>query len=144
MFAFRLIGLLTTSLVLTVSLHAAQVPATQAKVDSLAALLPEKLTTIVDKTLDDQFAQIEKLAAHLPNMDKKTIFLITLPMENYIEDVYFPANKPVTIYPRVVLQLIYEEFKKGKPKKEIARMLVKLQRQKAFEKLNTIVPEKKK
>ena len=29
------------------------------KVDSLMKLLPEKLVTIVDKTLDDQFAQIE-------------------------------------------------------------------------------------
>ncbi|MFQ5603740.1 MAG: hypothetical protein ACE5HS_10770 [bacterium] len=106
----------------------------EAKADSLVRLLPEKLVTIVDKTLDDQFAEIENLASILFKMDKKKIFLITLPMENYIEDIYFPANQPAVIYPRIIFKTIYEELKKGKTKKEIARTLVNLQKQNAFEK----------
>lgn len=107
----------------------------KSKVDSLVNLLPEKLVTIVDKTLDDQFAEIEKLASKLPNMDKKKVFLITLPVENFIEDIYFPANRPAIIYPQVLFLTINEELQKGKSKKEIARLLVKLQKKNAFEKM---------
>lgn len=117
-----------------VSLFQIKDSAMEAKADSLVRLLPEKLVTIVDKTLDDQFAEIENLASILFKMDKKKIFLITLPMENYIEDIYFPANQPAVIYPRIIFKTIYEELKKGKTKKEIARTLVNLQKQNAFEK----------
>jgi len=103
--------------------------------DSLAALLPEKLTTIVDKTLDDQFAKIEQSLSQLQNIDKKRIFLITLALENKFEDIYFPANKPVTIYPRAIFITIYEQLKLGKSKKEIARLLVKLQQKNGFKKI---------
>ncbi|MFQ5866161.1 MAG: hypothetical protein ACE5IW_13145 [bacterium] len=128
----------------TAGLHQGETSNIDAKVDSLSKLLPEKLVTIVDKTLDDQFAQIEKFAAHFPNMDKKKIFLITLPMENFIEDIYFPANRPAVIYPRVIFMTIYRELKKGKSKMEIARTLVNLQKQNTFEKIHKMNTQKKK
>lgn len=97
-------------------------------------LLPEKLVTIVDKTLDDQFAQIETVVTQLPDMNRKMVFLITLPLENYLEDIYFSANQSAVIYPRILFDVIVKTVREGKSKKEVARKLVKLQKENAFEK----------
>jgi len=107
----------------------------QQAVDSLAQILPEKLMTIVDKTLDDQFAKIERSLSKLPGISKKDVFLITLPLENYIEDIYFPANRPAIIYPRAIFLIIYEEINKEKSKKTIAQHLVELQQKNEFKKI---------
>ncbi len=100
--------------------------------DSLAALLPERLETIVDKTLDDQFARIENQIAKLPNVDKKTVFLVTLPLENYLEDIYFPANEPAVIYPRIIFKTIVKEIMQGISKRKIALKLVRMEQKSVF------------
>jgi len=107
----------------------------QRAVDSLAQKLPKRLMTIVDKTLDDQFAEIERSLSELPEISRKEVFLITLPLENYIEDIYFPANRPAVIYPRTIFLILYEEINKENSKKKIAQHLVELQQRNEFEKI---------
>lgn len=104
----------------------------QQTADSLAALLPDRLETIVDKTLDDQFARIENQIAKLPNVDKKAVFLVTLPLENYLEDIYFPANEPAIIYPRIIFRTIIREIMQGTSKRKIALKLVRMEQKSAF------------
>lgn len=102
---------------------------------ALEEQLPEKLVTIVDKTLDDQFAQIEQLVAKLPDTDRGEVFLITLPLENFIEDIIFPTNSPVTVYPRIMFRVIRDELGEGRSKKEVANLLVRYQQGEIFRRI---------
>ncbi len=97
--------------------------------------LPEKLHTTIDKTLDDQFAEIEKELARPGDIDPKNILLITVPLENYIEDVLFRINRPAIIYPRVIYGVIRAQLKEGKPRSVIEQLLVEMQKHKEFDKL---------
>ena len=97
--------------------------------------LPEKLQTTIDKTLDDQFADIEKELARPGDIDPKNIVLITVPLENYIEDVLFRINRPAVIYPRLIYGVIRAQLKEGKPRSVIEQLLVDMQKYKEFDKL---------
>jgi len=97
--------------------------------------LPEKLHTTIDKTLDDQFAEIEKELARPGDIDQKNILLITVPLENYIEDVLFRINRPAVIYPRVIYGVIRAQLKEGKPRSVVEQLLVDMQKHKEFDKL---------
>lgn len=97
--------------------------------------LPEKLHTTIDKTLDDQFAEIEKELARPGDIDPKSILLITVPLENYIEDVLFRINRPAIIYPRIICAVIRDLLKDGKPRSVVEQLLVEMQKHKEFDKL---------
>lgn len=97
--------------------------------------LPERLHTNIDKTLDDQFAEIEKELARPGDLDRKDIVLITVPLENYIEDVVFRINRPAVIYPRIILKVIRNQLKGGKPRSAVEQLLVEMQKHKEFDKL---------
>lgn len=97
--------------------------------------LPEKLHTTIDKTLDDQLAEIEKELARPGDLDPKNILLITIPLENYIEDVLFRINRPAVIYPRIICAVIRGRLKEGKPRSVIEQLLVEMQKHKEFDKL---------
>jgi hypothetical protein len=97
--------------------------------------LPERLHTNIDKTLDDQFAEIEKELARPGDLDRKDIVLITVPLENYIEDVVFRINRPAVIYPRIILKVIRNQLKEGKSRSLVEQLLVEMQKHKEFDKL---------
>ena len=97
--------------------------------------LPEKIHTSIDKILDDHLAEIENTLINEKEVETKTILLITVPLENFIEDVQFMINRPVVIYPRVIYKTIREQLRQGKPREEIERLLVTMQKQNKFEKL---------
>ena len=61
--------------------------------------------------------------------------LITVPLENYIEDVLFRINRPAVIYPRIILSVIRTQLKEGKPKNVVEQVLVEMQKHKEFDKL---------
>jgi len=104
--------------------------------------LPEKIHTSIDKILDDHLAEIENTLINEKEVETKTILLITVPLENFIEDVQFMINRPVVIYPRVIYKTIREQLRQGKPREEIERLLVTMQKQNKFEKI--YVAEKQK
>ncbi|MFA5834705.1 MAG: hypothetical protein WDA22_14600 [Bacteroidota bacterium] len=97
--------------------------------------LPEKIHTSIDKILDDHLAEIENTLINEKEVETKTILLITVPLENFIEDVLFMINRPVVIYPRVIYKVIREQFRQGKSREEIERLLVTMQKQNKFEKI---------
>jgi len=97
--------------------------------------LPEKIHTSIDKILDDHLAEIENTLINEKEVETKTILLITVPLENFIEDVLFMINRPVVIYPKVIYKVIREQFRQGKSREEIERLLVTMQKQNKFEKL---------
>ncbi|MBI5215281.1 MAG: hypothetical protein HY960_05970 [Ignavibacteriae bacterium] len=97
--------------------------------------LPSKLNTAIDKILDDQFAEIEKTLVREERLDPKEVLLITVPLENYIEDVLFTINRPATIYPLVIYSTLRTLFREGKPKAEIEQILIDMQKSNQFRKL---------
>jgi hypothetical protein len=97
--------------------------------------LPEKIHTSIDKILDDHLAEIENTLINEKEIEAKTILLVTVPLENFIEDVLFAINRPAVIYPRVIYKIIREEFRQGKSREEIERLLVTMQKQNKFEKI---------
>ena len=97
--------------------------------------LPERVHTSIDKILDDHFAEIENTLIQEKEFDAKSILLVTVPLENFIEDVLFTINRPAVIYPRVILRVIREQYRLGKSREEIERMLVAMQKKNQFERL---------
>lgn len=97
--------------------------------------LPERLHTTIDKVLDDQFADIEKALIREGTVDQKAVLLITVPLENYIEDVLFTINRPAVIYPQTVYRFIKTQLIEGKSRVEIERMLVQMQKYNRFQKM---------
>jgi hypothetical protein len=97
--------------------------------------LPAKLHTTIDKTLDDQFSDIEKALVQDGRLDQKSVVLITVPLENYIEDVLFRINRPAVIYPRTIYGFIISQFKLGKTRDEIETLLVDMQKHNRFARL---------
>ncbi len=97
--------------------------------------LPERVHTSIDKILDDHFAEIENTLIQEKEFDAKSILLVTVPLENFIEDVLFTINRPAVIYPRVILRVIREQYRQGKSREEIERMLVAMQKKNQFERL---------
>jgi hypothetical protein len=97
--------------------------------------LPEKVHTSIDKILDDHLAEVENTLIQEKEFDAKTILLVTVPLENFIEDVLFTINRPAVIYPRVIYRFIREQFRQGKTREEIERTLVLMQKQNKFEKM---------
>ncbi|MFA6455359.1 MAG: hypothetical protein WCW40_00955 [Bacteroidota bacterium] len=97
--------------------------------------LPEKVHTSIDKILDDHLAEIENTIIQEKEFDARTVLLVTVPLENFIEDVLFTINRPAVIYPKVIYKVIRDQFRQGKSREEIERMLVMMQKQNKFEKL---------
>ncbi|MFA6468535.1 MAG: hypothetical protein WCW35_06535 [Bacteroidota bacterium] len=97
--------------------------------------LPEKVHTSIDKILDDHLAEIENTIIQEKEFDARTVLLVTVPLENFIEDVLFTINRPAVIYPKVICKVIRDQFRQGKSREEIERMLVTMQKQNKFEKL---------
>ncbi len=97
--------------------------------------LSVKVHTSIDKILDDHLAEVENTLIQEKEFDAKTILLVTVPLENFIEDVLFTINRPAVIYPRVIYRVIKEQFRQGKTRQEIERSLVLMQKQNTFEKL---------
>ena len=91
--------------------------------------------TTIDKNLDDQFAEIEKALITQERLEPKNVVLITVPIENYIEDVLFTINRPATIYPQTMFKLIRKFFREGKSRDEIERLLVEMQKHNQIKKL---------
>jgi hypothetical protein len=104
--------------------------------------LPEKLHTTIDKTLDDQFSEIEKELSRHGDIDQKDILLITIPLENYIEDVLFRINRPAIIYPRIIFSVIRKQLKEGKPRATVEQLLVEMQKHREFDKLYEAAKQK--
>ncbi|MEK7263942.1 MAG: hypothetical protein AAB071_05470 [Bacteroidota bacterium] len=97
--------------------------------------LPKTLHTIIDKNLDDQFAEIEKALIIMEHIEPRDVVLITVPLENYIEDVLFTINRPAIIYPQTMFRLIRKFFREGKSRDEIERLLVEMQKHNQIKKL---------
>ncbi|MCK9410242.1 MAG: hypothetical protein WCX28_09640 [Bacteriovoracaceae bacterium] len=104
--------------------------------------LPEKVHTSIDKILDDHLAEIENTIIQENEFETKTVLLVTVPLENFIEDVLFTINRPAVIYPKILYKVIRDQFRQGKSREEIERLLVTMQKQNKFEKL--YVAEKQK
>ena len=86
--------------------------------------LPDRIDTRIPSVLEEQLADIEKVVSLMPGMDRKKAYLITLPLETYLEDIVLPANKPIVLYPRAIAWLIGQGALLGKDKNDIARTLV--------------------
>jgi len=86
--------------------------------------LPLRFETRIPALLEGQLADVERASAALPDMDRKKAYLITLPLENYLEDVVLSANRPAVLHPRAIAWVIGREAARGAPVKEIARLLV--------------------
>lgn len=86
--------------------------------------LPVRIDTKVPAFLEERLADIEKVASALPQMDRKKAYLITLPLQNYLEDVVLSDNRPAILYPRAIAWVIGQQAALGTSKKEIARLLV--------------------
>lgn len=97
--------------------------------------LPEKVHTSIDKILDDYLAEVENTLMQEKEFDTKIVLLVTVPLENFIEDVLFSIDRPAVIYPRVLYKVIREQLRQGKSREEIERILVTMQKQNKFEKL---------
>ncbi len=97
--------------------------------------LPKKINTAIDKILDDQFADVEQALIKFEQLDPKEVYLITIPLENYIEDVLFTINRPATIYPQTLFRVLKDFFKQGKSRAEIEQSLVAMQKENQFKKL---------
>ncbi|MBI3195556.1 MAG: hypothetical protein HYZ34_13985 [Ignavibacteriae bacterium] len=97
--------------------------------------LPKKLNTAIDKILDDQFADIEQALIQSEQLEPKEVLLITIPLENYIEDVLFTINRPATIYPQTLYRVLKDLYKQGKSRAEIEQSLVAMQKENQFKKL---------
>ena len=97
--------------------------------------LPKRLNTAIDKILDDQFAEIEKTLVREERLNPKEVLLITVPLENYIEDVLFTINRPATIYPTIIYVALRNLFREGKSKGEIEQILIDMQKNHQFQKL---------
>ncbi|MBI3586100.1 MAG: hypothetical protein HY088_03090 [Ignavibacteriales bacterium] len=104
--------------------------------------IPEKLHTTIDKVLDDQFAEIEKALIRNEGMDPKSVLLITVPLENYIEDVLFTINRPAVIYPQTIYKFIRTQFTEGKSRSQIESVLIEMQKYNKFEKLHEAEKQK--
>lgn len=118
----RILSVAVGILFLSISLHAQE-------------NLSDKVHTSIDKILDDHLAEVENTLIQEKEFDAKTILLVTVPLENFIEDVLFTINRPAVIYPRVIYRVIKEQFRQGKTRQEIERSLVLMQKQNKFEKL---------
>lgn len=105
--------------------------------DSLYAQdsLPDKIHTSIDKILDDYLAEVENRLIQEKEFDPKTVLLITVPLENFIEDVLFTINRPAVIYPKTIYKYIRTQLRQGKSHEEIERLLVSMQKQNKFEKI---------
>ena len=86
--------------------------------------LPERFETRIPALLEEQLADVERAAAALPGMDRKRAYLITLPLQNYIEDVVLSANRPAALHPRAMAWVIGTEAARGTREREISRLLV--------------------
>lgn len=86
--------------------------------------------------LDDQFADVEQALITVERLDPREVLLITIPLENYIEDVLFTINRPATIYPQTLFLVLKDFFKKGKSRAEIEQLLVEMQKENQFKKLH--------
>jgi len=86
--------------------------------------LPDRFRTKVPAILEERLADIEKAASVLPQMDRKKAYLITLPLQDYLEDVVLSGSREVTLYPRAIAWVIGREASRGASKKEIGRLLV--------------------
>ncbi len=106
-----------------------------ASVSLRAQDLPAKLHTAIDKTLDDQFSDIEKALVQVGKIDQKEVVLITVPLENYIEDVLFRINRPAVIYPKTIYKFILKQFEARKSRSDIEALLIETQKHNEFAKL---------
>ncbi|MBI3450003.1 MAG: hypothetical protein HY049_13945 [Acidobacteria bacterium] len=104
------------------SAGAATAPASQ-PVPKLVEL-PLKLETRIPAVLEDQLADVERAASALPGMDRKRAYLLTLPLQNYLEDVVLSGGRPVLVHPRALAWLIGREAARGTPARDISRLLV--------------------
>ncbi|HZE88823.1 MAG TPA: hypothetical protein VE404_04700 [Verrucomicrobiae bacterium] len=86
--------------------------------------LPLKLETKIPAVLEDQLADVERAASALPRMDRKRAYLLTLPLQNYLEDVVLSGGRPARVHPRALAWVIGREAAHGTPAKEISRLLV--------------------
>jgi len=86
--------------------------------------LPETFETRIPALLEDRLADVERAASALPGMDRKRVYLITLPLQNYLEDVVLPANQQASLRPRAIAWVIGREGSRGSNPKEIALLLV--------------------
>ncbi len=97
--------------------------------------LPKKLHTSVDKILDDSFADIEQALIQQEKLDPREVLLVTVPLENYIEDILFTINRPAVIYPEVIFIVLRDMYRQGKSKTDIEQALIVMQKNNQFRKL---------
>lgn len=97
--------------------------------------LPERMHTSIDKILDDCLAEVENTLMKEKEFDPKMVLLVTVPLENFIEDVLFTINRPAVIYPKTIYRYIRTQLRQGKSREEIERSLVLMQKQNRFEKI---------
>ncbi|TAK66777.1 MAG: hypothetical protein EPO24_01185 [Bacteroidetes bacterium] len=102
---------------------------------TFADALPEKLHTSIDKILDDQFAEIEQTLIRAEKLQPKDVLLVTVPLENYIEDILFTINRPATIYPKILYNVLRNLYKQGKSRDHIEQALITMQKDNQFKKM---------
>ncbi len=103
--------------------------------DPIPSSLPPKLNTAIDKILDDQFADIEEMLVRVDSFKANEVLLVTVPLENYIEDVLFTINRPATIYPGILYEALRDLYRQGKMRREIEHTLIIMQKNNQFQKL---------
>ena len=87
--------------------------------------IKETINVQVIKTLEKQLILIENELLKLPNIDTTRVKNITMPFQNYIEDVVLPLGNYPTCYPMTIFILLKEKLLlKKQSKHELAFLLI--------------------
>jgi len=98
--------------------------------------IKDRIEVRVIKTLEKQLLHIEKKLIAIPDIDSSFVRNITMPFQNYLEDVVLASGRQADCFPQIILQVLKEKIAEKKKKKhQIAFLLVEYYINGKFEKL---------
>jgi hypothetical protein len=97
--------------------------------------LPPKVNIRLMRTLERQLSDIERALVDQAKLPKERVRNVTMPFQNYIDDVVLASGRYTDVYPRAIYEVLVTELNTSKPKSEIANSLIDYQKKGRFKAL---------
>jgi hypothetical protein len=94
--------------------------------------LPARVNIRLVSRLENELSRIEGSAADCRGVDPKSIRNVTIPLQNYIEDIVLASGVYVDIYPTLIRNIICIEARNGLSRQEIAILLLRFQKENKY------------
>lgn len=94
--------------------------------------LPERVNIRLLRPLERELSNVERALVEEAKIEKERVRNVTMPLQNYLDDVVLASGRSTDIYPQVIYEVLIEELSSTKPRTQIANLLIDYQKKGQF------------